>query len=368
MYAHRDTILLNVYILTSCSYSFFPCLVLLIRFSTAKQQRDDEEEIKAIHSDQDTKKIQLQDHDSRLYSTERKTSTIRRRHASLLRFVGRNMSNSNDTSNDTRKNNRHSMFGSAHLTHVPVNRATRVFDAGGDAAATAATRGISTANKFSTLQRAFSSNNKRRERRSIYGVFDRNNNNGSGKEQVLQQQQQQDQHVSPATTSTTLSSQPQQIISLAELTGIQDMIVRHMAVFYIERYSSYSFSTDQLLQFIEGKRSSLWGRLKAHIRQHGRVSVVASDSSSGMRTFGMPLSETVARMRDLSSVTAAATTITAGSSTGGLARDNNNNNSYHNILAPYFSPNAQVPEFVKKCISRLLNMGKKKKYLVEYSI
>ncbi|KAI8145372.1 hypothetical protein BJV82DRAFT_666635 [Fennellomyces sp. T-0311] len=125
---------------------------------------------------------------------------------------------------------------------------------------------------------------------------------------------------------------------LAELTTIQDSIVRSLAALYVERHVSNHFQFEELLSLVECKKESLWGKVKMHFRTgHKLPSPSSSMDTSNGKIFGAPLS--VVPMREKQSGTRAADSYVM---------------THHPIMAACFSENALVPVVVQNIILALL--------------
>ncbi|KAI9484416.1 hypothetical protein BDB00DRAFT_878897 [Zychaea mexicana] len=341
----------------------------------------------------------------------------------------RDSSNENDNNNNN--NNAHITPEATTSTSSAIRRVTSVREQ--SASPTTPTGGGG--GRLGSLRRALSNN--RKERRPLYDVFDRSNNNrrsmnnnGAGNRGVLiighpQQQQQQEQEEAPSSAtavvqrrtslcsldtsegvstpvgppsppddSTSSSSNSIDTCQLAQLSAVQDTIVRHMAVLYLESIVHEFLSLDQLIAIVETKRTSLWYRLKAKVGASSSVAVggcggsnsgvtvppatrpaaaaaaaatpninsnhhhnssnkhseatsrspvpasggSSSSSSNSRKTFGVPLAILAARDKSTGSATAASLPCT------------------NSMLASCFAPTAEIPVIVKNCILALLGM------------
>lgn len=74
-------------------------------------------------------------------------------------------------------------------------------------------------------------------------------------------------------------------VYLSELSALQDMIIRHVAVVHIEPYLRDQFSLSDLLNLIDTKKVSIWGKLFTSIMHGGNKKV--NKIKEG--TFGVPL-------------------------------------------------------------------------------
>ncbi|RCI05046.1 hypothetical protein CU098_005861 [Rhizopus stolonifer] len=83
--------------------------------------------------------------------------------------------------------------------------------------------------------------------------------------------------------ATGMSGKPR--IYLSELSALQYMIIRYVAVVQIESYVRNSFSSTELLNMIESKKSSIWGKFFTPFKQKKSVQPKAKD----IGTFGVPL-------------------------------------------------------------------------------
>lgn len=111
---------------------------------------------------------------------------------------------------------------------------------------------------------------------------------------MVQQQRQQQQQQSPNIRITTgIHGRPR--VYLSELSALQYMIIRYVAVVQIEQYVKNSFSSSELLNLIDIKKSSIWGKffipfVNKNKKTHGHGSgghqkTVAKEEG----TFGVPL-------------------------------------------------------------------------------
>lgn len=251
-----------------------------------------------------------------------------------------------------------------------------------------------TLGRFGSIRRALSTN--RRERRPLHGVFDRYNNKKTHSTTVLDQQQQGQQasictfdtfdatatihsntnysnnHVMGGSSGDNALAIPgttcQQHHS-GDLTDIQDAVLRYMAALYLESLVRGSFSLEELVTLTETKRSSsssssLWYRLKTHIRvggggggvgggkhhqhHHYAAHLLSSSSYGGNhnnKTFGVPLIAIAKRDHHHRHQPASCFQDILSKGT-------------HPLAPYYFSSNALVPTFMKNCILALCRMGK----------
>ncbi|KAI8369158.1 hypothetical protein EDC96DRAFT_504096 [Choanephora cucurbitarum] len=94
----------------------------------------------------------------------------------------------------------------------------------------------------------------------------------------------------PATNSTqqnihiTTGPSGQPRIYLSELSALQYMIIRYVAVVQIEEYVKSSFSSGELLNLIETKKSSIWGKFFPFKKQKSHMPKAKEEG-----TFGVPL-------------------------------------------------------------------------------
>lgn len=313
----------------------------------------------------------LHDHDTKINVDISKPQS-----STLLRFMG---SLSRRGSSSTMNNNRRrsALFGSVHLADVKRSPRSKEEELLSSKLETTSSTPLAVALKRATsvrepptrsrsdtptisqrgiqsLRRALTTSN-RKERRSLYGVFDRQRRSSSTSPTASPQQGSictidgggalrtlriQSSCEIDTTSTTDYLTEKRQRRHLAELTASQDVIVKHMAVLYMESMlRNRSFSTDELLSMIESKRVTIWDKLKAHIRL-GYSSKRPTDGSavrSPLRgTFGVPLAFLVARDNK-------------------AALSNVNNIS--DAMAACFSPNACIPTFVQNCILTLLSKG-----------
>ncbi|KAF7728777.1 hypothetical protein EC973_005615 [Apophysomyces ossiformis] len=207
-----------------------------------------------------------------------------------------------------------------HIESLVVKRALTIHDTSRRPAASSIRNYATTReNRLTSLRRALSS---RRERVSLYGVFDKHRKTNSVK-------LQQAQRASICTLDT--DSSPQSIhFPLVDLHDGQDFILRRTAAAFIKKKLSSLMSPDQLSSLVECKRASLWGKLKTHIRVNKQTDV----------TFGVPLALLVAR-------------------DGKAQLDQNyvnlNDTDAATLINLLSDKNALVPSFVKNCINTLLH-------------
>ncbi|KAG1222815.1 hypothetical protein G6F35_005049 [Rhizopus arrhizus] len=83
--------------------------------------------------------------------------------------------------------------------------------------------------------------------------------------------------------ATGLSGRPR--IYLSELSALQYMIIRYVAVVQIESYVRTSFSSTELLNMIESKKSSIWGKFFTPFKAKKTNQPKAKE----IGTFGVPL-------------------------------------------------------------------------------
>ncbi|KAI8144759.1 hypothetical protein BJV82DRAFT_58435 [Fennellomyces sp. T-0311] len=280
--------------------------------------------------DESTKKVMLHDYETRINTD----ANIGKRQSSLLRLMNRS----------TR---RQSIFGSVHLTNVKRAKSKPYQDTCRESATTS--RRVTSVrenspSRLTSLRRALSGN--RKERRPLYGVFNRRNSSLV----ILEQNQLSPQRASICTLDTsdrlqTVSTpvgppSPDGSTSstnncrISELSTVQDAIVRHMAVLYVESLVRDHLSLDQLITMVETKRTSLWYRLKTHIRVGAHKQSSEAVSRSPTKTFGIPLATLAARDKSTG------TSVPQCSSS----------------MAPCFAPNALIPDIVQNCVLALLGM------------
>jgi hypothetical protein len=77
-------------------------------------------------------------------------------------------------------------------------------------------------------------------------------------------------------------------VYLSELSALQYMIMRHVAVVHIEPYVSDFFTHDELLQLIQLKKASIWGKFFTSFKKPGGVAKKQYRSKEE-GTFGVPL-------------------------------------------------------------------------------
>ncbi|ORZ09489.1 hypothetical protein BCR42DRAFT_494916 [Absidia repens] len=77
-------------------------------------------------------------------------------------------------------------------------------------------------------------------------------------------------------------------VYLSELSALQYMIMRHVAVVRIEPYVSDFFTHDELLQLIQLKKASIWGKFFTSFKKPGGVAKKQSKAKEE-GTFGVPL-------------------------------------------------------------------------------
>ncbi|KAI8075382.1 uncharacterized protein B0P05DRAFT_547296 [Gilbertella persicaria] len=134
-----------------------------------------------------------------------------------------------------------------------------------------------------------------------------------------------------------------EVSHMATLTTSQDFIVRHAAVIAIQPLIVPPFSLDELINLVETKQqikrtrpaSVLWGKLITHIKSSSSMS---SLDQHIVKTFGVPLSAVAKRDHDRQLRTHGVTLC----------------DSNYSTLDTCFSDNAMVPQFVKSCISAIL--------------
>ncbi|CEG74933.1 hypothetical protein RMATCC62417_10060 [Rhizopus microsporus] len=83
--------------------------------------------------------------------------------------------------------------------------------------------------------------------------------------------------------ATGLSGKPR--IYLSELSALQYMIIRYVAVVQIESYVRSSFTSAELLNMVETKKSSIWGKFFTPFKVKKNVQPKAKE----IGTFGVPL-------------------------------------------------------------------------------
>lgn len=83
--------------------------------------------------------------------------------------------------------------------------------------------------------------------------------------------------------TTGASGRPR--IYLSELSALQYMIIRYVAVVQIEQYVKSSFSSSELLNLIEFKKSSIWGKFFIPFKNKKNHGPKAKEEG----TFGVPL-------------------------------------------------------------------------------
>ncbi|KAI9248063.1 hypothetical protein BDA99DRAFT_252600 [Phascolomyces articulosus] len=365
-----------------------------------------------------SKKVMLHEYETRLNTDPTTTTTTNKskRQSTLLRLMNR--------TNSTRR--RQSLFGSVHLSSVKrakstkenhphdeqqpstttthyqfsptVRRVTSIIRDPSASTSTPPPTGSSTlhhpvqqtttTSRFGSLRRALSGN--RRERRPLYGVFDRHTNNNNNNvnsshnnvnnnsnnninkrsnnsnnnigacgviiEHQPQTEQQQQQASSPsvvpaaaATTTTAAaaagaarrasvctldttsegistpvgppspddSTSSENTCQLAQLSTVQDTIVRHMAVLYLESIVLNYLTLDQLIAMVEMKRSSFWYRLKARVGATGGgippLPSISTSTTTAMASSSPPPA------------------VSIGGADGNISNNNNNNNARSNI-------------------------------------
>ncbi|KAI9482517.1 hypothetical protein BDB00DRAFT_857660 [Zychaea mexicana] len=135
---------------------------------------------------------------------------------------------------------------------------------------------------------------------------------------------------------------------LAELTTIQDSIIRSLAALYIERHVSLYFEFEELLSLLECKKESLWGKVKMHFRNSSsrQPSPSSSIDTSNGKVFGAPLMAVLSREKvphphhyDHRTRAAAISYVM----------------THHPTMAACFSENAMVPSVVQNIILALLH-------------
>ncbi|KAI9256495.1 hypothetical protein BDA99DRAFT_516568 [Phascolomyces articulosus] len=75
-------------------------------------------------------------------------------------------------------------------------------------------------------------------------------------------------------------------VYLSELSALQDMIIRHVAVVHIEPYVREHFTLSELLNLIEPKKASIWGKFFTSIMHGGGKKQIKAKEDG---TFGVPL-------------------------------------------------------------------------------
>ncbi|KAI8149423.1 hypothetical protein BJV82DRAFT_588023 [Fennellomyces sp. T-0311] len=75
-------------------------------------------------------------------------------------------------------------------------------------------------------------------------------------------------------------------VYLSELSALQDMIIRHVAVAHIEPYVREHFSLSELLNLIETKKVSIWGKFFTSIMHGGGKKQIKAKEDG---TFNVPL-------------------------------------------------------------------------------
>ncbi|KAG0177687.1 hypothetical protein DFQ29_004521 [Apophysomyces sp. BC1021] len=163
-----------------------------------------------------------------------------------------------------------------HIESLVVKRALTVHDTS-KRPTTPNTRTYATArtNRLTSLRRALSS---RRERVSLYGVFDKHRRTNSF-------QFQQAQRASICTLDTESVSQIAPV-PLIDLHTDQDFIMRRAATILVRTNLSNLMPPEELDALVECKKS-FWGKLKTHIRASKRTEA----------TFGVSLALLAARDR-----------------------------------------------------------------------
>ncbi|KAI8384769.1 uncharacterized protein BYT42DRAFT_612443 [Radiomyces spectabilis] len=188
----------------------------------------------------------------------------------------------------------------------------------------------STSSRLDSLRRALST---RRRRGPLQGVFDPDQSHPVGL--FLHRAQRASicsQVPSTDGTTTIVSSSSYRLIDLSLL---QDFAVQHVAVLQIERSVRHAFTLEELVALVENKKTSLWNKLKTHIRTNKHH----HPSEIGMKTFNMPLSLVAARTKQTT-----------------ISHHAENNPHVTSNLAVCFSERSLVPEFLQNCVLALLQM------------
>jgi hypothetical protein len=89
----------------------------------------------------------------------------------------------------------------------------------------------------------------------------------------------------PQTIHITTGASGRPRIYLSELSALQYMIIRYVAVVQIEQYVKSSFSSSELLNLIETKKSSIWGKFFIPFKKQKSHMPKAKEEG----TFGVPL-------------------------------------------------------------------------------
>jgi hypothetical protein len=74
-------------------------------------------------------------------------------------------------------------------------------------------------------------------------------------------------------------------VYMSELSALQYMIVRYVAVVHIEQYVKSAFNATELLNLIETKKSSIWGKFFTGFKKPKNTKQTAKEEG----TFGVPL-------------------------------------------------------------------------------
>lgn len=138
---------------------------------------------------------------------------------------------------------------------------------------------------------------------------------------------------------------------LTELTTTQDTVIRYLAAFHIQPFVKELFTLDELLGLVESRKtSSLWDKLKTHIRggTYRQQTMTTSSTTESCKTFGVSLVSLTTRerrqdnTRELNAMRTEALKYIM---------------KHHPSMAVCFAENALVPSFVQNCILALLQSG-----------
>ncbi|KAI8388072.1 Rho GTPase activation protein [Radiomyces spectabilis] len=131
---------------------------------------------------------------------------------------------------------------------------------------------------------------------------------------------------------------------LVDLSSLQDILIRHIATIYLEHYIEDQDLQRNLIVLLEAKKaSSLWGKLKSHIRVGTYKHLLYADAvATTERKFGVPLAALAASPIRQDNDFPAPICLEA--------RDDHA--SF--LLAMLLSRNASVPLFVRNCILALM--------------
>ncbi|KAI9315579.1 hypothetical protein BX666DRAFT_1957061 [Dichotomocladium elegans] len=282
-------------------------------FMTANTTTDDETTV--THSST----MAMKDYGSKINTAARAS----RRRSSLLRLMNRSMRYQSATP-----------LGAVHLTHVQRADKARL-DKGQRPWPDTFRRSVTvrearSRTRLGSIRRALTTTH-RKERRPLSGVFEQR------KESSVTYQktppyifETPDINTTPSITATVQSPR------LMDLDKNQDKALRHTAAIYFETVLPNQFSLEQLISLIEPKRTSIWNKLKGHMRvaAHNKHDV---HDGPGFRTFGIPLS-------------------VASSHRQGQEQSNIVLRDIPGGLAPCFSANALIPPFIQNCILALVRM------------